>query len=277
MRDISVEATVASVQMLISKAEVSLRTLSRHEYSGSEDCWASASIISSLHSAYLQLSILTEALGLTQTHNQIRKSHDEAVAHKDGISAWNTDPDGEPYLMAEFELRRFVTSIEAVYGMKSSDVVSKNVVEVLRATQYAITDRNCFKEPPASEADVHHRVEAVLKCIFPDLRPKPPIAKSVKNFVPDTGLPSIRTLVEYKFIQDKSEVGRVADEILADTRGYKTSEWDKFIFLVYETHRFKPEKEWNSLLLECETAFNTQAIVICGEAPKPKGPAKVKK
>jgi REase_DpnII-MboI len=277
MQEVSIESTVASVQALISKAVGSLRSLSRFDYEGNEDCWASASIVSSLNSAYMQLLILTEALELTRTYDQIRKSYDEAVAHKDGIGEAGTDPDGEPYLMAEFELRRFVTSIEAVYGLKSSHVVSKDVIEVLRATLYAITDRNCFLEPPSSEADVHHRVEAVLRCIFPDLRHAPPIPKSVKNFEPDTGLPSIRTLVEYKFIQVKTDVGRIADEILADTRGYKSSEWDKFIFLIYETQRFKPEKEWNSLLQECDTAFNTQAIVICGESPKPKAPSKIKK
>ena len=273
MREVSIESTVASVQECISKAGWSLRSLSRHESGGSGDyCWASASIVSSLHSAYMQLLILTEALGLSHAYDQIRKSYDGAISHKDGISASETDPDGDPYLLADFELRRFVTGIEAVYGLKSSHVVSKDVIEVLRATQYAITDRNCFLEPPSSEADVHHRVEAVLKCIFPDLRHMPPVPKSVKNFKPDTGLPSMRTLVEYKFIQVKADIDRVADEILADTRGYTSRDWDSCIFLIYETCRLKPEREWNDLLRECGTALNTQAIVICGVAPRTNPP-----
>lgn len=146
-------------------------------------------------------------------------------------------------------------------------MVSKDIVDVLRATQYAITDRNCFRELPANELDVHHRVEAVLKCIFPDLKHAPAVSKPIKNFKPDTGIPSMRTLLEYKFIQQKADVDRVVDEILADTRGYKSSEWDSFVFLIYETRRLKPEREWNDLLRECGTAVNTQAVVICGEVP----------
>ena len=97
-------------------------------------------------------------------------------------------------------------SIEAVYGLTSPQVVSRDVIEVLRATLYAITDANCFSGPPENESDVHNRIEAVMRCIFPDLQHKPPIPKSVKNFEPDTGLPSIRTLVEYKFIESKNDV-----------------------------------------------------------------------
>lgn len=272
MRDVNIESTVASVRSLINRAERSLQSLARHDDGGVDDWRDEHSIASSLHDAYMQLLIMTEAHGLAHIYDLIRKSYDEAASHKHGLSAWGNDPDGEPYLIAEWELRRFVSSIEAVYGIRSSSVVSKDVIEVLRATQYAITDPICFSDPPASEADVHHRIEAVLRCVFPDLDHKPPVPKAVKNFIPDTGLPSLRTLVEYKFIQTKDDVARVADEILADTRGYKSNDWDKFIFLIYETRRLKRETEWNRLLHQCGTALNTQAIVICGESPKKDSP-----
>ncbi len=250
-----------------------MQILAQHEDQGIDNDWYDySSITSSLHEAYTQLLIMTEALGLANIYDLILKSYDEATNRKDGIVAWENDQDGEPCLWVEWELRRFVSSIGVVYGITSSHVVSKDVIEVLRATQYAITDRKCFGAPPATEKDVHRRIEAVLKCIFPDLDHKPPIPKAVKNFEPDTGLPSMRTLVEYKFIQTMADVKRVADEILADTRGYKSSEWDKFIFLIYETSRLKKEAEWNRLLHQCGTAYNTQTIVICGEPPKQSAP-----
>ncbi len=274
MRNVNIESTVTSVRALINEAKRNLRFVGQHDYGGADDWWYYATITSSLNCAYTQLMIMTESLGLTHTYDQIRKCYDEAAGHKDGFSACEHDPDGELYLLAESALRRFVSSVEAVYGMASSHVVSKDVIEVLRATQYAITDRNCFAQLPASEADVHQRIETVLRCIFPDLDHKPPIPKAVKNFEPDTGLPSIRTLVEYKFIQTNEHVKRVADEILADTCGYKSSEWDKFVFVIYETKRLKPERDWNRLLHQCGTALNTEAIVLCGEAPKPKSTLK---
>jgi hypothetical protein len=270
MLDVTIESAVAAVRSLINEAERKAEALSRHDCGGTDDWMYSHAVSKAVGTAFTQLMVLADAVGLPQTYDQIRKAYDEASNHENGLWAIATDPDGDVHLLAASPLRRFVASLEAVYGLKSLHVVSKNVVDVLRATQYAITDRNCFADPPASEADVHHRVEAVLRCIFPDLRHTPPIPKSVKNFKPDTGLPSMRTLVEYKFIQVKADIDRVADEILADTRGYKSGDWDSFIFLIYETCRLKPEREWNDLLRECGTALNTQAIVICGEAPKPK-------
>jgi hypothetical protein len=32
-------------------------------------------------------------------------------------------------------------------------------------------------------------MEAILRCVFKDLKHKPPIGKAIKNFEPDTGLP----------------------------------------------------------------------------------------
>ena len=279
MRDVNIESAVAAVRSLINSAELCAEALAQIDYESSDEWMYSYRISKDLGTAFTQIMMLTDALGLTQTYERIGKEYKEALDHKDGLSAFVTDPEGDVHLLAADPLRRFVASLEGVYGLKSLHVVSKAVVDVLRGTQYAITDRNCFAEPPASEADVHHRVEAVLKCIFPDLRHTPPVAKSVKNFKPDTGLPSMRTLVEYKFIQEKADIDRVADEILADTRGYKSRDWDCFIFLIYETRRLKSEREWNDLLRECGTALNTQAIVICGEAPKPKpkqGPTQAK-
>ena len=274
MREVNIESTVTSVRSLINQAERSVWALARHKYGGSDDGGHFHTIVTSLYAAYSQLMLMAESLGLTHMYDQIRKSYDEAIDRKDGMSARETDPAGEPYLLVEWELNRFASSFEAVYGLRPSHVVSKDVIDVLRATQYAITDRNCFAEPPASEADVHRRIEAVLKCVFPDLDHKPPIPKPVKNFEPDTGLPSMRTLIEYKFIQTIADAKRVADEILADTCGYKSSDWDKFVFVIYETKRLKPEEDWNRLLDQCGTAFNTEAIVLCGEAPKAKARAK---
>jgi hypothetical protein len=277
MRDVNIDTTVASVRSLIAAAERSLIALNRHDGGGNDDWMPANRIHTALDTAYTQLMMLTDAIGLTHTYDQIYKAYEEATSQKDGLTEFQSDPDGDLHLLAASALRKFVTSIEAVFGMKTAHVVSKDVVDVLRATLYAITDRNCFLAPPTSEAELHSRVEAVLRCIFPDLDHKPPIQKAVKSFEPDTGLPSMRTLVEYKFVQTKTDVGRVADEILADTRGYKSSEWDKFIFLIYETHRLKSEKEWNRLLHQCGTAINTQAIVLLGEAPAVKVMAKKQK
>jgi REase_DpnII-MboI len=122
-------------------------------------------------------------------------------------------------------------------------------------------------EAPGNEDDVHVRVEAVLRCVFPDLRRKPPVAKQIKNFHPDTGIPSIGTLIEYKFMRDDAEAKRITDEILADTRGYDSKEWKNFVYVIYETQRIRPESQWRQLLRESGVTTNTEVIVISGEQP----------
>ena len=152
-----------------------------------------------------------------------------------------------------------------------SDIVISEVASIIEASLYSITDRKIFESPPCGEKEVHDRIEAVLKCVFPDLKHKPSISKPIKNFIPDTGLPSVKTLIEYKFISNNTDAKRVSDEVLADTRGYFSKEWDKFIYVIYETVRIKPESEWNNLLLECNVPDNTKIIVLCGEQSEGSG------
>ncbi len=114
----------------------------------------------------------------------------------------------------------------------------------------------------------------MLRCVFPDLLHKPPIAKQIKNFQPDTGLPSIHTLIEYKFMSDQGEEKRIADEVLADTRGYVSDDWTNFIYVVYETKRIKPESQWRQLLRQSGVGADTDIVVISGEEPR--RPAKPK-
>jgi len=211
--------------------------------------------------AFVQTMVLLEALGLSETLGAVRVLNDKAKAN---YSKAAMGPD-DLYLVWASKLGQYVEAIENVMGGTKSGAVTKDLVEILRATQYSITDTKCFQSTPSREEEVHVRVEAVLRCVFSDVRTKPPIAKPIKNFVPDTGIPSLSTLLEYKFISTNEEAKRVAEEVLADTRGYVSRDWNRFIYVIYETRRIKPEREWNDLLKSCGAAENTTAIVISGE------------
>jgi hypothetical protein len=122
---------------------------------------------------------------------------------------------------------------------------------------------------PEKEAHVHDRIEAILKCHFADLKRKPSLSKPIKNFEPDTGIPSSKTLIEYKFVSTKPEAKVVVDQILADTSGYRSPHWKNLLFVIYETHRVMPEEEWASLLKECELGSNYDIIVLSGDTKLP--------
>lgn len=218
-----------------------------------------------LQAAYTRMRILLEALGLPEALRALQQS--EATAATNWLET-RIEPFGEPYLVWGARLFQFVRALETTLAEPKSTIVVKDVIEILKATQYSITDKNCFENPPANEKDVHVRIEAVLRCVFPDLLHKPPIAKQIKNFEPDTGLPSIQTLIEYKFMADLGEEKRIAEEILADTRGYVSEDWKNFIYVIYETKRIKPEGQWRQLLRTSGLESNTEVIVISGEPPR---------
>ena len=170
-----------------------------------------------LEQAFLELQLFLETKGLAQMLRTVALDHTRAK--KDLMKAEMASY-GEPYSFWAERLRQYVKAVDTTFGEDSPSIVTKDLVEILRATIYSITDPACFPVVPRKEEDVHVRIEAVLRCVFPSLLHKPPLIKPIKNFQPDTGLPSVKTLIEYKFVSSKDDVKRVADEVLADTRGY---------------------------------------------------------
>ena len=216
-----------------------------------------------LELAYLKLVVLLEAVDLPRFHAQVLSVLE--AAKKDGFSKTEATSDGEDkYLKWAAPLRQFLAALSSTFCLSSERTVTRDLLGILRACTYSIMDESVFSSSPSREDDVHRRIEAVLRCVFPDLRHKPRLTKPIKNFEPDTGLPSLRTLVEYKFLTDPSEVGRITDELLADTRGYTSKDWDSFLYVIYETSRIKPESEWKQLLRDCGVGSNTDVVVIMG-------------
>ena len=215
--------------------------------------------------AYSKTLVLLDLLGLDATYKYTYSLYKKA--EKDGFGKEKKGPhDEEPYLVWISPLEAIVDSISEYYSLAEGETkVSRDLLAIIQESIYSITNKDVFQNAPQCEDDVHKRIEAILKCTFPDLLHKPRLAKPIKNFEPDTGLPSLKTLVEYKYISNKTEAKRIADEILADSRGYISNEWNIFIYVIYETHRVKPEKEWNQLIASCKISGNSKVIVLHGE------------
>jgi len=242
--------------------------------SGEED-WLDPSW--SVESCFLQLLSIAEALGLPEFRRMIESEYGKASLSKEGFGAWKTGgPDNQPYLVVLGRIRCFARALEDMFPKEESTTVTKDVLQIVRDIHYVITDKAVFHTTPANETDVHLRIEGILRCVFPDLRHKPPLAKPIKNFVPDTGIPSVETLVEYKFLASEQDVPRIADELLADTRGYTSKDWTQFLYVIYETHRFRTEHQWNQLLKESGVLENTRAVVLSGEPPKKRNKRKTR-
>jgi hypothetical protein len=185
----------------------------------------------------------------------------------DGFAASTDGPDGEPYSAVLATVRLFLRTLKGFLPPDEHKTIRKDVDQIIKDIHYVIADTTVFPAVPRNERDVHLRIEAVLKCVFPDLKHKPVLTKQIKNFEPDTGISSIATLIEYKFLSRAEDVGPMADELLADTRGYHSSEWDNFLYVIYKTSRFKKQDEWNQLMRDSGVPPNTKVIVLSGVPP----------
>lgn len=253
--------SIQSLESQLSKASMQF-----DEWVHTENDWYDPSW--HLESCFLHLLIICESLNLNEFHKMIQSEYLSFKESKKGFSDIGFSPDGDPYPRAIGRIRCYSRALENLFINNKETTITKDLLQIIRDIHYVITDTSVFSNIPENEDDVHVRIEAVLKCVFPDLKHKPVLTKQIKNFIPDTGIPSLQTLIEYKYLSKKSDVGIVADQLLADTRGYVNKEWKRFLYVIYETHRFRTEKDWNLFLREAEVSNETSIVVLGGEAPE---------
>lgn len=220
-----------------------------------------------IESCYIQLLVLVESLGLGALQQMVQSEYLKTKSSKEGFNLREHDFNGEPFSSVLGDIRCFKEGLDCLFPEKTITEITRDVLQILRDIHYSITDPKVFGRLPSNEADVHLRIEAILKCVFPDLKHKPMLTKQIKNFEPDTGIPSINTLIEYKFLSQSNDVPTIADQILADTRGYVSKDWKRFIYVIYETNRFRKESEWDQFLRESGVLESTSVVVLSGEPP----------
>lgn len=224
---------------------------------------------------FIMLLAITESLELEEFRKMVQAEYVEIKNSKEGFTDANRDPVGEPYSAVLSRIRRYVRALDAFFPKEDRTTVTKDLLQIIRDIHYVITDEALFQTVPSCENDIHLRIEGILKCVFPDLKHKPSLTKHIKNFEPDTGIPSLETLIEYKYLSKKVDVPIIADQILADTRGYTSKDWNRFLYVVYETNRFRTEKDWNLFLEQSGVPKNTTVVVLSGEpAPTKNKPHK---
>lgn len=259
--EIQLQSSLKSIRKLLSKADYSFYLAITTNAGGrQDDLYYTAS--NCIEKAFISLLVLVDSLNLEKTYEEVKSIYNQAK-NEDFLKVLQ-GPD-EPELLWSEMIYKYVYSISDTYGIDTIANINKTIIEIIKESTYTITDTKLFKTTPQKEDDVHLRIEGILRCSYPDLKHKPVLTKAIKNFEPDTGIPSIKTLIEYKFISKEAEVKKVSDEILIDTRGYHSKDWNNFIYVIYETNRFQPESKWKLHLKECGLGENTNIVVITGE------------
>lgn len=224
-------------------------------------------IAEAVETAFLQLLLLCEVLNIEMLHSIVAATY--LRAKEIGLDRQESFEEEFVWSTWSTPIKQFADTIGAVYGseMPAGSHTLVDLPELLRATQTAITDRLCFA-PPTNEKEVHDRIETILRCVYPDLRRKPPLSKPITNFVADTAIPQLDILIEYKYLSAVENASQIANEILADVGGYNDPKWKNIIFVIYETKRFRSEAEWRHLLRESGFDARVDIVVLHGEEPR---------
>jgi hypothetical protein len=180
----------------------------------------------------------------------------------------------DPFLVHSGVLSDIVESLRDVYLRTKRDDVSGASIEgllaTLRRSVLYITSPSVFGFLPAREEDVHQRIQGLLRCSFHDAENRPPMpSKVIKSFIPDTGIKSLRALIDYKFITNEAEAKTVLGEVYEDISGYQSDDYDTFIFVIYETTRAFHESEWKSAIARSKPGCRVEVIVLQGMPPTP--------
>jgi hypothetical protein len=127
-----------------------------------------------------------------------------------------------------------------------------------------------------SEADVQRIIWSILRPTFPDLVDEDYLPKfGAKNYKPDFGIPSLRLLIEVKYVSGSKAIGEIQDELQTDIIGYResTSEYEAILFFIYDTRgEVAAHSELQRVIRE--QPHVEDFIVIVG--PAPTGAAKPK-
>lgn len=120
--------------------------------------------------------------------------------------------------------------------------------------------------PPKSERDVQDLVWIILRSHFDRLDREDTLPKfGVKNYRPDFGVPELRTLIEIKYVGEKTNLPSIQEELLADLPGYLAdqSRYDGVVYFVYDAAQKlrDPRKFIDDMR---STAGVTDVIVIPG-------------
>ena len=101
--------------------------------------------------------------------------------------------------------------------------------------------RECshYSDPPSSEKEMQTILWIMLRSHYDRLERESTLPRfGTKAYVPDFGIPDLRTLVEAKYIGPKTSVSEVQEQVLADVPGYlnKSTGYEALV-VVYDAGR----------------------------------------
>lgn len=137
---------------------------------------------------------------------------------------------------------------------------------ILRGTPKILEDRSII---PKNEAEVRKEVYNLLIHVFPDTVREFPIVKISKSYKPDIGIKSLKSAIEYKFIDSLTELKTAIGGIFEDIHGYDGSkDWTTFYAVFYMTKSFLTSDQIEAEFKLANVPNNWKLIAVTGDGKR---------
>ncbi|CAM4181166.1 hypothetical protein [Zobellia nedashkovskayae] len=140
--------------------------------------------------------------------------------------------------------------------------------QIIKGTPKMLTDLQII---PYNENIVRNAAYNVLVHVFPDTVKEESISKVTKTYKPDIGIRSLKTAIEYKFVDSAEEAKKAIGGIFEDIGGYGGSEdWKTFYAVLYMTDNFLTQEQIDSELRIANAPDSWKLIPLFGKGARKK-------
>lgn len=177
--------------------------------------------------AFRAIGALAERLGI----HSIARETSTARMQRSKLQATSRPYDGEIFSEALSHAHSCFAPLQAITNAQAitAQAVLKNIIS---KTAVILNDKGLV---PKNESEVRNTVLDICRYSFPDAIKEVGIPKILKHYRGDLGVPSLRTMVEFKFIDSTAEMKAALDGVYADMKGYRHPDWDTFYGVFYMT------------------------------------------
>jgi len=246
-------------------------------YGGGEDVYDEEKefnkerLIDILNSIFLKIHFAYEYIGLPRMSDKLSaelSKYENKFSELEYISYVDV-----LYSPVESILRKHIDAMTAHVEIEKNDknegIEAKLLLEqILRGIPKMLSDREI---EPTNEAVVRKEVYQTLIHVFPDTIKEIPIAKVSKTYKPDIGIKSLKSAVEYKFVDSAEEAKTVIGGVFEDIQGYAGSEdWKTFYAVIYMTDNYLTIDQVHAEFKLSEVPHNWKPIVIFGKGKRKK-------
>jgi hypothetical protein len=140
-------------------------------------------------------------------------------------------------VQAQAQLGKLIGKVRSLLEDPGAAAVPASVARLVTVLQRFRECCQYIAHPPTNEREVQDTLWIMLRSHFDYVEREETLARfGGKNYRPDFGVPELSTLVEVKFIGEKTDPARIQDEVLADIGGQlrATSKYVGIAFLVYD-------------------------------------------